>query len=96
MTALMDRIYIHDFLSMADHEQLQLIERIRGIRTATLASAQIKSKRVTKSAIKNITKRSGTSKGKRMMKDPVKAANNALKKLSSEQIASLIKDFPKE
>jgi hypothetical protein len=96
MPALMDRIYCHDFLSMTEREQIQLVERIRATRTSALAAAQIKSQRITKSAIKNIAKRSGTSKGKRMMKDPAKAATAALKKLSPEQIAAIIKDFPKE
>ncbi len=96
MPQLMDRVYCHDFLSMTEREQIQMIERIRGIRTSALAAAQIKSQRVTKSAIKNISKRSGTAKGKKMMKDPTKAAVKALKNLSSEQLAALIKSFPKE
>jgi hypothetical protein len=73
-----------------------MIEKVRATRTSALAAAQLKSKRVTKSAIKNISKRAGTKKGKRMMKDPSKAAVNALKKLSPEQIAAIIKDLPKE
>ena len=96
MPQLMDRIYCTDFLSMSEREQIQMIERIRGIRTSALAAAQIKSQRVTKSAIKNIAKRTGSKKGKKMMKDPAKTATNALKKLSPEQIAALIKDLPKK
>jgi len=81
---------------MSEKEQIQMIEHIRGLRTSALTAAQLKSKRVTKSAMKNIAKRAGSKKGKKMMKDPTKAATNALKKLSPEQIAAIIKDFPKE
>lgn len=96
MPQLMDRIYCKDFLHLPYSDQLLMIEKVRATRTSALAAAQLKSKRVTKSAIKNISKRAGTKKGKRMMKDPSKAAVNALKKLSPEQIAAIIKDFPKE
>lgn len=96
MSQLMDRIYCKDFLQLSYSDQLLMIEKVRATRTSALAAAQLKSKRVTKSAIKNISKRAGTKKGKRMMKDPSKAAVNALKKLSPEQIAAIIKDLPKE
>jgi hypothetical protein len=96
MSQLMDRIYCTDFLQLPYKDQLAMIEKIRMIRTSALASAQVKANRMTKSAMKNISKRAGTKKGKRMMKDPAKAAVNALNKLSKEQIAALIKDLPKE
>lgn len=90
---LMDRIYCTDFLQMSYSDQLLMVEKIRATRTSALTAAQMKSTRVTKSAIKNISKRAGTKKGKRMMKDPSKAAVNALKQLSPEQIAALIKEL---
>lgn len=96
MPELMDRIYCEDFLQMKYPTQMALIERIRATRTSALTAAQLKSTRVTKSAMKNISKRAGTKKGKKMMKDPSKAAVTALKKLSPEQIAAIIKDLPKE
>ena len=96
MTQLMDRIYCNDFIHMQPKEQVSMIERIQAIRTSALMSAQMKSKRVTKSAMKNIAKRAGTKKGKRMLKDPTKAAITAMKKLSSDQIIALANYFPKE
>ena len=93
MPELMDRIYCKDFLQLPYTDQLLMIEKIRAIRSSALTAAQMKSTRVTKSAVKNIAKRAGTKKGKRMMKDPSKAAVNALNKLSPEQIAAIIKDL---
>jgi hypothetical protein len=93
MPQLMDRVYCKDFLQMSYSDQLLMVEKIRAIRSSALTAAQLKSTRVTKSAIKNISKRTGTKKGKRMMKDPSKAAINALKQLSPEQIAALIKEL---
>ena len=96
MPQLMDRIYCTDFLNMSESAQVQMIEKIRAIRTSALTAAQMKSTRVTKSAMKNIAKNAGTKKGKRMMKDPKKAAVKALENLSPEQIAALADYFPKE
>lgn len=93
MPQLMDRIYCTDFLQLPHKDQLLMVEKIRATRTSALTAAQMKSTRITKSAVKNIAKRAGTKKGKRMMKDPSKAAVTALNKLSPEQIAAIIKDL---
>ena len=95
MTQLMDRIYCDEFINMPADAQITMIDKIRAARTSALAAAQMKSKRVTKSAMKNIAKRAGTKKGKKMLKDPTKAAMAAMKKLSPEQIAALASYFPK-
>lgn len=82
---LMDRIYCKTYLEMSYPEQLSLIEKVRTIRSSALNAAKVSSKRITKSAMKNIAK---NKSGKRkMMKDPTKAAKAALDKLSPEQIA---------
>ena len=87
---LMDRIYCKSFLEMSYLEKTHLIEKIRTIRSSALNSAKVSSKRITKSAMKNIAKNKGKRK---MLKDPTKAANAALAKLSPEQIALIAKQF---
>jgi ribosome recycling factor len=88
---LMDRIYCKSFNEMHYTEQLGLIEKVRTIRSSALNAAKVSSKRITKSAMKNIAKNKG---GKRkMMKDPTKAATKALEKLTPEQIALITKAF---
>ena len=91
--SLMDRIYCRSFLDMSYPEQARLIEKIRTIRSSALNAALVKSNKITKSAMKNIAKRSGTKKGKKMLKDPTKAATDALGKLSIEQIELIKKQF---
>ena len=86
---LMDRIYCRSFLDMPYLEQVQLIEKIRAIRSSALNSAKISANRITKSAIKNISKNAKKGGKRKMLKDPTKAAHEALSKLSSEQIALL-------
>lgn len=83
---LMDRIYITSFLEMPYPLQAQLIDKVRTIRSSALNAAKVSSQRITKSAIKNISKRSGTKKEKKMLKDPTIAAKKALEALSPEQI----------
>jgi hypothetical protein len=85
--ALMDRIYIEDFLQKPYPEQFSAIERVRTLRSSALNDAMISSK--TKSAKKNIAK----GKSTRKPKDPTKAATAALSKLSPEQIALIKKQF---
>ncbi len=85
--ALMDRIYIEDFLQKSYPEQFSAIEKVRTLRNSALNDAMISSK--TKSAKKNIVK----GKSTRKPKDPTKAAKAALSKLSPEQIALIKKQF---
>lgn len=87
---LMDRIYCKSFLEMSYPEQAKLIDKVRSIRIVALNEAKTSSKRVTKSAMKNIAKNKGK---KRMMKNPAKEAEKALSKLTPEQIASIAKNF---
>lgn len=93
---LMDRIYCTDFLSMSEREQLELINKVRTTRISALHAAQVKTKKITKSAMKNIAKNAGTKRGKKMMKDPTKAAKKALSNLTPEQIANIIANMPKD
>lgn len=93
---LMDRIYCTDFLSMSDREQLELINKVRTTRISMLHAAQVKTKKITKSAMKNIAKNAGTKRSKKMMKDPTKAAKKALSNLTPEQIATIIANMPKD
>lgn len=90
---LMDRIYYRSFLEMSYPEQASLIDKVRAMRTSALNSALIKTQKITKSAIKNISKNSGTKKGKKMMADPTKMANELLGKLTPEQIELIKKQF---
>ena len=94
--SLMERIYCKDFLSMSLREQTSLVESIRTKRLSALATAKVNSKRITKSAMKNITKNKGKTKSKKMLADPAAAAKNALSKLTPEQIASITAMLPKE
>ena len=91
--ALMDRIYYRSFLEMSYPEQASLIDKVRAMRTSALNSALIKTSKITKSAIKNISKNSGTKKGKKMLADPTKAASDALAKLTPEQIELIKMQF---
>ena len=91
--SLMDRIYYRSFLEMSYPEQASLIDKVRAMRTSALNSALIKTQKITKSAIKNISKNSGTKKGKKMMADPTKMANELLGKLTPEQIELIKKQF---
>lgn len=91
--SLMDRIYYRSFLEMSYPEQARLIEKIRTMRTSALNAALVKAQKVTKSAMRNISKNAGTKKGKKMLADPTKAANDALSKLSPEQIELIKKQF---
>lgn len=88
---LMERIYCETFLQMSYPKQLELIEKVRTIRSSALNAAKVSSKRITKSAMKNIAK--GKTGRKRKPKDPAKAANAALSKLTPEQIALIAKSF---
>jgi len=90
---LMDRIYYRSFLEMSYPEQASLIDKVRAMRTSALNSALIKTSKITKSAIKNISKNSGTKKGKKMLADPTKAASDLLGKLTPEQIELIKKQF---
>lgn len=90
---LMDRIYYRSFLEMSYPEQASLIDKVRAMRTSALNSALIKTSKITKSAIKNISKNSGTKKGKKMLADPTKAASDALAKLTLEQIELIKRQF---
>ena len=91
--SLMDRIYYRSFLEMSYPEQASLIDKVRAMRTSALNSALIKTQKITKSAIKNISKNSGTKKGKKMLADPTKMANELLGKLTPEQIELIKKQF---
>jgi len=87
---LMDRIYCRSFLEMSYPEQARLIDKVRTIRSSALNAARVSSKKITKSAMRNIS----NNKGKRkMMKDPTIAAKKALEKLSSDQISLIAKAF---
>lgn len=90
---LMDRIYVKSFLEMSYKEQAHLIDKVRTIRSSALNAAKISSKRITKSAMKNISKNSTAKKKRKMMKDPTIAATKALEKLSPEQIALIAAQF---
>ena len=90
---LMERIYCRSFLEMSYPEQARIIDRVRTMRTSALNAALVKSQKVTKSAMKNISKNSGTKRGKKMMADPTKAATEMLGKLSAEQIELIKKQF---
>ena len=90
---LMDRIYYRSFLEMSYPEQASLIDKVRAMRTSALNAALIKTQKITKSAIKNISKNSGTKRGKKMLADPTKAANDLLGKLTPEQIELIKKQF---
>lgn len=86
---LMDRIYVKSFLEMSYPEQLGLIEKVRTIRSSALNEAKVSSKRISKKGMKKASAKSG----KRKAKDPTKAANAALAKLSPEQIELIKKQF---
>ena len=88
--ALMDRIYLKDFLSMSDQEKIDLISKVRTIRSSALNSAKVNSKRITKSAMRNIAKAKGTSKEKKMLKDPIETTKNLFAKLTPEQKAAVL------
>lgn len=90
---LMDRIYYRSFLEMSYPEQASLIDKVRAMRTSALNSALIKTSKITKSAIKNISKNSGTKKEKKMLADPTKAASDLLGKLTPEQIELIKMQF---
>ena len=90
---LMDRIYYRSFLEMSYPEQASLIDKVRVMRTSALNAALVKTQRVTKSAIKNISKNSGTRRGKKMIKDPTKVAKDLLGKLTPEQIELIKQQF---
>lgn len=90
---LMDRIYCRSFLEMSYPEQARLIEKVRTMRTSALNAALVKANKVTKSAMKNIAKNSGTKRGKKMIADPTKTVNELLGKLSADQIESIKKQF---
>lgn len=94
--ALMDRIYLTDFLSMSDRQKIDLISKVRTIRSSALNAAKVSSKKITKSAMKNIAKNKGTAKGKKMLKDPREAVKKALSKLTPEQIKAIAAMMPKE
>lgn len=83
---LMDRIYFRSFLEMSYPEQARLIEKVRTMRTSALNAALVNAQKITKSAMKNISKNSGTKKERKMLKDPSKKAEDALSKLTQEQI----------
>ena len=87
---LMDRIYCRAFLEMSYPEQLGLVDRVRTIRSSAINEAKVSSKRISKKGIKKASAKSST---KRKPKDPAKAANAALAKLSSEQIALIKAQF---
>jgi hypothetical protein len=91
--SLMDRIYCKSFLEMSYPEQSSLLDKVRTIRSSALNAAKVSSQRITKSAMKNISKNQGTAKGKKLMKDPTTAAKKALEKLSPEQMELIIKRF---
>ena len=86
---LMDRIYVKSFLEMSYPEQLGLVDRVRTIRSSALNEAKVSSKRISKKGIK----RASAGTRKRKAKDPTKAANAALSKLSPEQIELIRKQF---
>lgn len=93
---IMERIYCKDFLQMSLREQTELITSIRTKRLSALAAAKVNSKRITKSAMKNITKNKGKTKSKKMLTDPAASAIKALSKLTPEQIAAIAAMLPKE
>ena len=86
---LMDRIQCVSFLEKSYSEQLELIEKIRTIRSSALNAAKVSGRKITKSGMKKIAK----GKRKRKPKDPTKAANAALAKLTPEQIELIKKQF---
>ena len=88
---LMDRIYCKSYLEMSYPEQLGLVEKVRTIRSSALNAAKVSSKKISKSSMKKIAK--GKAGSKRKAKDPTKAANAALAKLTPEQIALITKTF---
>ena len=90
---LMDRIYCKSFLEMSYPEKASLIDKVRTIRSSALNAAKVSSKRITKSAMRNIAKNKTAKKKRKMIKDPTIAAKKALEKLSPDQIASIAKQF---
>lgn len=87
---LMDRIYTKSFLEMSYPEQLGLIDKVRTIRSSAMNEALVSSKRISKKGMKKASAKGGR---KRKAKDPTKAANAALAKLSPEQIALIKAQF---
>ena len=90
---LMDRIYVKSFLEMSYPEQAKLIDKVRATRISALAAAKASSRRVTKSAMKNIAKNKKSKRKRKMIKDPTIAAKKALDKLSPEQVALIAKQL---
>ena len=90
---LMDRIYFRSFLEMSYLEQARIVERVRTMRTSALNNALVNAQKITKSAMKNISKNSGTKKGKKMLADPTKKATEMLGQLSPDQIEAIRKQF---
>lgn len=88
---LMDRIYCKSFNEMSYPEKLALIEKTRTIRSSALNAAKVSSKKITKSAMKNIANKKTGSK--RKAKYPTKAAEQALAKLTPDQIAIITQTF---
>lgn len=86
---LMNRIYVKSFLEMSYPEQLGLVEKVRTIRSSALNEALVSSKRISKKGMK----KASAGGRKRKAKDPTKAANAALAKLSPEQIELIKKQF---
>ena len=91
--ALMDRIYCKSFLEMSYPEKARLIDKVRTIRSSALNAAKVSSKRITKSAMRNIAKNKKTGGKRKMLSDPTKKAKEALAKLSPDQIALIAKQF---
>jgi len=93
---LMDRIYLKDFLNFNESEKIDLISKVRTIRSSALNASKVNSKRITKSAMKNIAKSKGTAKEKKMLKDPIETTKNLFNKLTAEQKAAVLSMIPKE
>ena len=88
---LMDRIDCISFTDMHYSDQLGLVEKVRTIRSSALNAAKVSTKKISKTAMKRAAKGKGTRKKK--VKDPTKAANAALAKLTPEQIAMITEQF---
>ena len=93
---LMSRIYCTSFLDLTLKDKISLVELIRNKRLSSLSAAKVGSTKITKSAIKNISKRNMGGKKNKMLANPIEAVNKALGKLTEEQISLIISMFPKE
>ncbi len=85
---LMDRIKVRDFLSLSEPEQLNLVDTVRNGRAEAIVFAlKQKKKKIKRKPVKK------RAKSPRAQASKKTKAENALSKLTPEQIAKLAKLF---